>query len=86
MSDIQAATSNPTRQSESQKKNELNELALNGSVRVIAVVKRYVRHNNSQHFIIGAKHGGGLGKIGTRDSNKRGKPIGQSKSRFFEVK
>lgn len=86
LSDIQAATSNPTRQSESQKKNELNELALNGSVRVIAVVKRYVRHNNSQHFIIGAKHGGGLGKIGTRDSNKRGKPIGQSKSRFFEVK
>ena len=86
LSDIQAATSNPTRQSESQKKNELNELALNGSVRVIAVVKRYVRHNNSQHFIIGAKHGGGLGQIGTRDSNKRGKPIGQSKSRFFEVK
>ena len=87
LSDIQTATGNSSStQNQANKKNELTEIALTGSVKIIAVAKVYMRINNKQKFIIGAKYDGGLGKIGVRDSNKRAKPLGQSKSRFFEVK
>jgi len=87
LSDIQVATGNKNNtQSKAKESNELNEIALSGSVKIIAVAKMYVRTNNKQHFIIGAKYDGGLGRIGVADNNKKAKPLGNSKSRFFEVK
>jgi len=87
LSDIQVATGNKNNtQSKAKESNELNEIALSGSVKIIAVAKMYVRTNNKQHFIIGAKYDGGLGRIGVADNDKKAKPLGNSKSRFFEVK
>ena len=87
LSDIQVATGNKgNNKSKAKESSELNEIALSGSVKIIAVAKMYIRTNNKQNFIIGAKYDGGLGRIGVADNNKKAKPLGNSKSRFFEVK
>ena len=87
LSDMQAETGNKINdKSQANKNNLLTEIALNGSVKIIAIAKVYIRTNNKQGFIIGAKYDGGLGRIGVADNNKKAKPLGSSKSRFFEVK
>jgi len=53
---------------------------------VVAVHKVFVRSVSNTGFIIGAKHTNGMGKIGVRDGNKRGRAIGTSKSLYYEVK
>ena len=61
-------------------------LAMSASVAIISVHRVRVRNVNETGFIIGARHKNGLGKIGIRDGNKRGFPIGMSKSRNYVVK
>ena len=63
-----------------------DNLSMSASVNIISVHKIRVRNVNETGFIIGAKHKNGLGKIGVRDGNKRGFPIGMSKSRNYVVK
>ena len=45
----------------------------------------FVRSVSNTGFIMGAKHTNGMGKIGVRDGNKRGRTIGTSKSLYYEV-
>jgi hypothetical protein len=59
---------------------------MSAAFNVITVHRVRVRNVNETGFIIGAKHKNGLGKIGVRDGNKRGFPIGMSKSRNYVVK
>lgn len=61
-------------------------LAMSASVAIISVHRVRVRNVNETGFIIGARHKNGLGKIGVRDGNKKGFPIGMSKSRNYVVK
>lgn len=63
-----------------------NNITMSASFNVITVHRVRVRNVNETGFIIGARHKNGLGKIGVRDGNKRGFPIGMSKSRNYVVK
>ena len=65
---------------------DVAEISLSTKVEVVAVHRVYVRSVSNAGFIIGAKHSQGMGKIGVRDSNKRARAIGTSKSIFYEVK
>jgi len=63
-----------------------NNITMSAAFNVITVHRVRVRNVNETGFIIGARHKNGLGKIGVRDGNKRGFPIGMSKSRNYVVK
>ena len=65
---------------------DIAELSMSSGIKVVAVHKVYIRNVSNQGFIIGGKHTNGMGKIGVRDGNKRARPIGTSKSIFYEVK
>jgi len=65
---------------------DVAEISMSSGINVVAVHKVFVRNVNNTGFIIGGKHTNGMGKIGVRDGNKRGRPIGASKSLYFEVK
>jgi len=87
LTDLKTETIDSSGLSESSSDKDIKEnLSMSASVNVIAVHKIRVRNVNETGFIIGAKHKNGLGKIGVRDGNKRGFPIGMSKSRNYVVK
>ena len=87
LSDIQSVTGNSSStQKPSGESVHVAEVSLSGKVRVVAVHRVAIRSVNNTGFIIGAKHSGGMGQIGVRTGNKRGLPIGNSKSRFYIVK
>ena len=65
---------------------DIAEISLSNNIKVVAVHRVMIRSVSNTGFIIGAKHSQGMGKIGVRDSNKRARPIGTSKSIFYEVK
>jgi hypothetical protein len=65
---------------------DVAEISMSSGINVVAVHKVFVRNVSNAGFIIGAKHTNGMGKIGVRDGNKRGRPIGASKSLYYEVK
>ena len=87
LSDLQAVSGNTMPLDESAGKTvDVAEVSMSSGIRVIAVHKVFIRNVSNQGFIIGAKHSQGMGKIGVRDSNKRARAIGTSKSKFYEVK
>ena len=63
-----------------------NNITMSAAFNVITVHRVRVRNVNETGFIIGARHKNGLGRIGVRDGNKKGFPIGMSKSRNYVVK
>ena len=87
LSDLQAVSGNTTPLDENAGKTvDVAEVSMSSGIRVVAVHKVFIRNVSNQGFIIGAKHSQGMGKIGVRDSNKRARAIGTSKSKFYEVK
>ena len=87
LSDLQAVSGNTMPLDESAGNTvDVAEVSMSGNIRVVAVHRIYIRNVSNQGFIIGAKHSQGMGKIGVRDSNKRARAIGTSKSKFYEVK
>lgn len=65
---------------------DVAEISMSSGINIVAVHKVFVRNVSNTGFIIGAKHTNGMGKIGVRDGNKRSRPIGASKSLYYEVK
>jgi hypothetical protein len=87
LADIKTSTVDVSGLSASSGDKDIKEnLAMSASVAIISVHRVRVRNVNETGFIIGARHKNGLGKIGVRDGNKRGFPIGMSKSRNYVVK
>ena len=87
LSDLQAVSGNSSPLDESAGQVvDVAEVSMSAGINVVAVHKVFVRNVNNTGFIIGAKHTNGMGKIGVRDGNKRGRPIGASKSLYFEVR
>ena len=87
LSDLQAVSGNSSPLDESAGQVvDVAEVSMSAGINVVAVHKVFVRNVNNTGFIIGAKHTNGMGKIGVRDGNKRGRPIGASKSLYYEVK
>jgi len=87
LTDLKTETIDSSGLSESSGDKDIKDnLSMSASVNIISVHKIRVRNVNETGFIIGAKHKNGLGKIGVRDGNKRGFPIGMSKSRNYVVK
>ena len=65
---------------------DVAEISMSSGINIVAIHKVFVRNVSNTGFIIGAKHTNGMGKIGVRDGNKRSRPIGASKSLYYEVK
>lgn len=87
LADIKTSTVDVSGLSASSGDKDIKEnLAMSASVAIISVHRVRIRNVNETGFIIGARHKNGLGKIGVRDGNKRGFPIGMSKSRNYVVK
>ncbi len=87
LADIKTSTVDSSGLSASSGDKDIKEnLAMSASVAIISVHRVRIRNVNETGFIIGARHKNGLGKIGVRDGNKRGFPIGMSKSRNYVVK
>ena len=87
LSDLRAFTSNSAPADESASDIvDVVEMSTSGAIRIQAVHRVQVRSVNNRGFIIGAKQGKGMGKIGVRTGNKRSLPIGHSKSRYYVVK
>ena len=87
LSDLQAVSGNSSPLDESAGQVvDVAEVSMSAGINVVAVHKVFVRSVSNTGFIIGAKHTNGMGKIGVRDGNKRGRAIGTSKSLYYEVK
>ena len=87
LSDLRAFASNSEPAEESASDIvDVVEMSTSGSIRIQAVHRVQVRSVNNRGFIIGAKQGKGMGKIGVRTGDKRSLPIGHSKSRYYVVK
>ena len=87
LSDLQAVSGNSAPLDEAAGKVvDVAEVSMSSGINVVAVHRVFVRNVNNTGFVIGAKHTNGMGKIGVRDGNKRGRPIGASKSLYYEVK
>ena len=87
LSDLQAVSGNASPLDDAAGKVvDVAEVSLSSGINVVAVHKVFVRSVSNTGFIIGAKHTNGMGKIGVRDGNKRGRAIGTSKSLYYEVK
>ena len=87
LSDLQAVSGNSAPLDQvAGKVVDVAEISMSSGINVVAVHKVFVRNVNNTGFIIGGKHTNGMGKIGVRDANKRGRPIGASKSLYYEVK
>lgn len=87
LSDLQAVSGNTMPLDENATNViDIAEISLSNNIKVVAVHRVMIRSVSNTGFIIGAKHSQGMGKIGVRDSNKRARPIGTSKSIFYEVK
>jgi len=72
--------------SSSADEKDIKNISMSTSIQIVAVHRLSVRNTNNTGFVIGAKHKNGLGSIGVRDNNKRGVPLGSSKSRKYVVK
>ena len=87
ISEIQARIGNAsTTEQPSDRDIVVDETTVTGAVRVASIMRVTLRNANQQAFVIGERGHGGIGKIGVRDGSKRGRAIGLSKSKTYEVK